>query len=79
MLERFQLKDCSPSVAPIVNGDKFNLDRCPKNDLKREQMNNILYASAVRSLMYTQVCTRPNFTFAVGILGRYQSTLGIDH
>ena len=24
VLERFQMKDCSPSVAPIVKGDKFS-------------------------------------------------------
>jgi len=26
ILERFQMKDCSPSVAPIVKGDRFNLN-----------------------------------------------------
>ena len=25
-LERFRIKDCSPSVAPIVKGDRFNLN-----------------------------------------------------
>jgi len=29
--------------------------------------------------MYAQVCTWPNIAFAVGMLGRYQSNLGIDH
>ena len=32
VLERFQMKDCSPSIAPIVKGDRFNLNQCPKND-----------------------------------------------
>ncbi|RVW30282.1 Retrovirus-related Pol polyprotein from transposon TNT 1-94 [Vitis vinifera] len=79
VLERFRMKNCSPSVSPIVKGDRFNLDQCPKNDLEREQMKNIPYASAVGSLMYAQVCTRPDIAFAVGMLGRYQSNLGIDH
>ena len=26
ILERFQMKDCSPSIAPIVKGDRFNLN-----------------------------------------------------
>ena len=42
-------------------------------------MKNIPYASAVSSLMYAQVCTRPNIAYAVGVLGRYQSNLGMDH
>jgi len=73
------MKDCSPSIAPIVKGDKFNLNQCPRNDLEREQMKNIPYASAVGSLMYAQVCTRPDIAFAVGMLGRYQSNPGVDH
>lgn len=42
-------------------------------------MKNIPYASAVGSLMYAQVCTRPDIAFTVGILGRYQSNPGLDH
>ena len=79
VLERFRMKDCSSSIAPIVKGDRFNLNQCPKNDLEREQMQNIPYASAVGSLMYAQVCTRPDIAFAVGMLGRYQSNPGMDH
>ena len=29
--------------------------------------------------MYLQTCTRPDISFAVGMLGRYQSNPGIDH
>ncbi|XP_059654473.1 secreted RxLR effector protein 161-like [Cornus florida] len=42
-------------------------------------MKNIPYASAVGSLMYAQVCTRPDIAFVVGMLGRYQSDPGMDH
>ena len=44
-LERYRTKDCSSSVAPIVKGDKFSLEQSSKNDLEREQMKNISYAS----------------------------------
>ena len=79
ILERFRMKDCSPSVAPIVKGDRSNLNQCPKNDFEREQMKNIPYASAVGSLMYAQVCTRLDIAFAMGMLGQYQSDPGLDH
>ncbi|XP_070004809.1 secreted RxLR effector protein 161-like [Nicotiana sylvestris] len=42
-------------------------------------MESIPYSSVVGSLMYAQTCTRPNISFVVGMLGRYQSNLGIDH
>ena len=73
------MKDCSPSVVPIMKGDKLSLNQCPKNDLEKESMKNIPYASIVGSLMYAQVCTRPDIAYAVGVLGRYQSNPGMDH
>jgi len=53
--------------------------QCPKNDLEQKQMENIPYASIVGSLMYAQTCTRPYISFAVGMIGRYQSNPGLDH
>ena len=79
VLERFRMKDCSPGVAPIVKGDKFSLNQCPSNDLEKKKMKNIPYASVVRSLMYAQVCTKPDISYAIGMLGRYQSNAGLEH
>ncbi|RVW32009.1 Retrovirus-related Pol polyprotein from transposon TNT 1-94 [Vitis vinifera] len=62
-----------------LKGDRFNLNQCPKNDIEREQMKNIPYASTIGNLMYAQVCTRLDIVFAVGMLGRYQSNPGMDH
>ena len=44
-----------------------------------EAIKNVPYASAVGSLMYVQVCTRPDIAFAVNALGRYLSNSGHDH
>ena len=32
VLERFNMKNCSSSVAPILKGDRFDLNQCPKNN-----------------------------------------------
>ncbi|CAH9103289.1 unnamed protein product [Cuscuta europaea] len=42
-------------------------------------MKLIPYASVVGSLMYAQVCTRPDIAYVSGMLGRYQSNPGLDH
>jgi hypothetical protein len=34
-------------------------------------MKLIPYASAVRSIMYAQVCTRLDLAFIIGLLGRF--------
>ncbi|KAL4011851.1 hypothetical protein IC575_028915 [Cucumis melo] len=79
VLEKFKMDKCSSSVVPIKKGDKFSLMQCPKNELERNQMETIPYASTVGSLLYAQTCTRPDISFAMDMLGRYQSNPIIDH
>ena len=68
-----------PTPAPIVKGDSFGKFQCPKNQFEIDQMKVVPYASAVRSLQYAQVCTRPDIAFVTGILGIFQSNPGIEH
>jgi hypothetical protein len=42
-------------------------------------MSRVPYASAVGSLMYAMVCTRPDIAHAVGVLSRYMSKPGKEH
>ncbi|XP_041009457.1 secreted RxLR effector protein 161-like [Juglans microcarpa x Juglans regia] len=42
-------------------------------------MEKISYASVVGSLIYAQICTRPDINFVVSMLGCYQSNLGMSH
>ena len=79
IIEMFNIRNYSASGAPIVKGDKFSLLQRPKNSLELESMKNTPYASAVGSLVYLEVCTRPNIAFAARMLGRYQSNHGIEY
>ena len=42
-------------------------------------MEGIPYASAVGSLIYVMLCTRPDICFAVGMVSRYQSNPDPEH
>lgn len=42
-------------------------------------MANIPYASAIGSLMYAMVCTRPDIAHAVGVVSRFMSDPGREH
>ena len=46
---------------------------------EEEDMRRIPYASAVGSLMYAMLCTRPDICYAVGVVSRYQSNPGQEH
>lgn len=42
-------------------------------------MERVPYASVVGSLMYAQVCTHPDISYAVNVLGRYLSNPSLGH
>ena len=42
-------------------------------------MRQVPYASAVGSLMYAMLCTRPDICYSVGMVNRYQSNSGPKH
>ena len=42
-------------------------------------MATVPYASAIGSLMYAMVCTRPDITHAVGVVSRFLSNPGKEH
>ena len=65
------MQDSKPGDIPVAKGDKFSHNQCPKNNHEVKEMQKIPYASAVGSLMYAQVCTRPDIAYIVGMLGRY--------
>ena len=46
------MSTCAAGDAPVVKGDKLSKLQCPQNDLERNEMKKIHYASAVGSLMY---------------------------
>ena len=79
VLKRFNMESCAKGEAPMSKGDKFNKSQCPQNDIEKQSMSNRPYASLVGSLMYAQVCTRPDLAFAVSVLGRFQANPGEYH
>jgi hypothetical protein len=79
ILQRFNMHGSKPVKVPIPIGVKLYVDQCPKTHEEEEDMSHVLYASAVGSLMYAMVCTRPNIAHAVGVLSRYMSNPGKEH
>jgi hypothetical protein len=79
VLKKYSMHRCSASPAPIVKGDRYGEFQCPKNQYEIEQMKRVSYASAVGSLQYAQVRTRPDLAFVTGLLDRFQSNPGPEH
>ena len=58
ILEYFHMHNSNPIDTPMQKGCTLTLDQCPKNDEEKNQMSQVPYASAIRSLMYAMLCTR---------------------
>ncbi|CAL8993231.1 unnamed protein product, partial [Prunus brigantina] len=69
----------SSVVFLILHGLHLSKNMCPKTPEEIQQMSKIPYASAIGSLMYAMVCTRPDISYAVSVTSRYQSNPGLDH
>ena len=65
ILERFNILDAKPVGSVLPTNCRLNAKQCPKGQEEKVEMKKVPYASAVNSLMYAMVCTRPNIAFAV--------------
>uniref|UniRef100_A0A7N2L5Y3 Retrovirus-related Pol polyprotein from transposon TNT 1-94 n=1 Tax=Quercus lobata TaxID=97700 RepID=A0A7N2L5Y3_QUELO len=51
---------------------------CPINDEEKRKMEYRPYAQVVGSIMYVMLCTRPDLSFAVSLVSRFQSNPDSD-
>jgi hypothetical protein len=79
MLKDFMMPDCHGDDTPIAKGTILSKDMCPKTPEEVMKMKSKPYASLVGSLMYTMLCTRPDISYAVGLVSRFQSNPGEKH
>ncbi|GKV15798.1 hypothetical protein SLEP1_g26549 [Rubroshorea leprosula] len=79
LLERFNMKHAKPISTPLANHFKLSKRSYPTTKEEKEKTSPIPYSSAVGSLMYAMVCTRPDITHAVGVVSRFLSDPGKIH
>nr|GEV15396.1 Gag-Pol polyprotein [Tanacetum cinerariifolium] len=71
----FEMKDLGPENKIPGLSSKMS----PSSEKERMEMSRVPYASAVESLMFAMICTRPNITHAVGVVSRYMEKPGREH
>ena len=75
--QRFNIdKDTKSVSTPLAPHFKLNATMSPKTVEEREYMTRAPYASAVGSLIYTMVSTRPDLSQAVFMVSRYMHDPG---
>jgi hypothetical protein len=78
-LRRFNMQDCKPISTPLPINYKLSSSMNPSNEAERMEMSRVPYASAVGSLMYAMICTRPDIAQAVGAVSRFMADPGKEH
>ena len=79
VLKRFGMEDSKKGFLPVRHGVHLSKSMCPQSEEDRKEMIGIPYASAVGSLMYAMLCTRPDIAYAVSIVSRFQANPGREH
>ncbi|KAL5769249.1 hypothetical protein ACOSQ2_016032 [Xanthoceras sorbifolium] len=79
VLSRFNMQDAKPVSTPLGVHFRLSKEQSPKTEEERTHMAKVPYASAIGSLMYAMVCTRPDIAQAVGAVSRYMNNPGKIH
>jgi hypothetical protein len=71
VLKRFNMQDSKKCFLPISHGVSLCKSQCPSTPDEQEKMSVIPYASAIGSIMYAMLCTRPDIAYALSVTSRY--------
>ena len=73
------MQDSKRGFLPMSHGIKLSKSQCPTTKDERERIDKITYASAIGSIMYAMLCTRPDVTCVFSMTSRFQSYPGECH
>ncbi|KAK8660986.1 hypothetical protein V6N13_051888 [Hibiscus sabdariffa] len=76
VLKRFSMEESKRGFLPMSHGKSLSKEMCPSTPQERERMSQIPYASAIGSIMYAMICTRPDLSYSLSMTSRYQANPG---
>ena len=59
------MQDSKPISTPLLINFKLSSSMSPSNKAESMKMSRVPYASAVESLMFAMICTRPNIAYCL--------------
>ena len=73
------MKNSKPVSTPLVGHFKLSKRLYPSTKKEKGEMSAIPYSSAVESLMYAMMCTRPDISHAIKVVSRFLANPGKAH
>ena len=65
------MRNSKRGFLPMFHGIKLIKSQCPTTKDERERIYKIPYASAIGSIMYAMLCTRPDVSYALSMTSRF--------
>ena len=69
VLKKFKMVQSKKGFLPVLQGVKLSQTQCPTTTEDREKMKDVP-SSAIGSIMYAMLCTRPDVCLAISLAGR---------
>ena len=79
VLARYHLENIIPRNTPLPVGLLLDNEMSPKTDSEKKEMKDKPYRSLLGSVMWGQLATRPDLSFSVSLLARFQANPGLSH
>jgi hypothetical protein len=79
VLKRFRMENSKKGNLPVVEGILLSVTQGTATKKEKSVMSNIPYASAIGSIMYAMLSSRPDVALALSLTSRYQSNPGVSH
>ena len=76
---KFNLLNAKPVSTPMIDSLIMTKQDCPTSQSDKEEMERIPYQSAIGSVMYCMLATRPDISYAITVLSRFSSNPGQVH
>lgn len=79
VFDRFGMLSSKPVSIPLNAHIKLSKQQEPTKEADVEYMMIIPCSSAMWSIMYAMVCTKPDVAFGIGVVSRYMGNIGKSH
>ena len=63
----------------MSHGIHLSKTQCPSTTDERDRMSRVPYASAIGSILYAMISTRPDVSYALSMTSKHQSDPGESH
>lgn len=79
ILAKFCMSNAKGVRVPMASHFILSKFQCPETNAEKKDMETVPYASAIGSVMYLMVSTRPDLAYSVSCLSRYMANPGRTH